>query len=120
MLHILDIVSYQRVPFRVVLIPANMQGPNEFRCPANNGRPMVEFYDRRGHDTDLPGFGQFTGGYYYLSTLLGLDDFSNEPVDGEGLNLHGGVPEWSIDGAAYRIVIAWLRLLGDRPTLERG
>jgi len=118
MLHTLDVVAANGTPFRVLLIPAKTEGPNPFRCPANNGRPMVEFYDRSGHDTDGPGSGQFTGGYYYLTTLLGLDQFGRTPVDGEGLNLHGGVPKWTVDGDAYRIVLAWLRLVSDRPIVD--
>jgi len=49
-------------------------------------RPVVEFYDMRYPHTQ---FGQFISSYY-ICTLLQSDKL------GCGLNLHGGVPEWSI------------------------
>ena len=50
----------------------------------------VQFYDGRYDHTDL---GQFTGGSYYASTLL---ETKAERGGGYGINLHGGVPDWTI------------------------
>lgn len=63
----------------------------------------VEFFDTRYPHTE---FGQFTGGRYYLDTLV---DGGNTG----GLCLDGGTPAWSIDKAAMDIVRAWLREVRD-------
>jgi hypothetical protein len=65
--------------------------------------PLVEFYDaRHDHAVDPNGvqLGQFVS-RYYLSTLTGKDRWNKESIfaSGHGLNLDGGVPDWSIDGA---------------------
>lgn len=79
--------------------------------------PLVEFYDRRfangrsswGHS--FPDEGQFVS-RYYLSSLLRRR--------GGGLNLDGGVEDWSISAEGVRIVMrhvvvwqAWTIVGGD-------
>ncbi len=60
--------------------------------------PLVEFYDA---SRAKPGErGQFVS-RYYADTL-----FSREP--GTGLTLDGGVPVWSLDGAALIDALAWV------------
>jgi len=66
----------------------------------NEDDPMVEFYDM-GSD-NFPN-GQFVS-RYYVSTIT-EDDGSY------GLNLDGGVPEWSIDGQAMVKVVKFLNLI---------
>ena len=110
MLHTMDVVTAAGLPFRVVFIPAVDAGPNPYRHPADNREATVEIYDRRHHSTDRPGDGQFTGGSYYASTLLntgGLDTSRRSLAD-SGLNVHGGVPDWFIDGATMSIVLVWI------------
>lgn len=46
---------------------------------------------------------------YYVSTLLGTDEYSDPPNPSAGLNLHGGVDVWYLDAPAYREVVAYLR-----------
>jgi hypothetical protein len=57
-------------------------------------KPGVEFYDSRYQQPE----GQFVSRYYVESL----------PTSG-GLDLFGGVPEWSIDAAAMDVVRTWLR-----------
>lgn len=72
-------------------------------------RDTVEFYDLSLADdtagTDSPGFGPL-GQYiarYDAATLLDRDRGET------GLNLHIGIPAWSIDGPTMATVQAWLR-----------
>lgn len=91
------------VPFTVLLIGADEDGPNASRTKAGRSYATVEFWDARYKRDDHSGFhpeyGQFTGGYYRRQDL-------HDP--GRGLNLAGGVPEWSIDAATYADIVQWL------------
>lgn len=86
-----------------------------------DNKPLVEFYDVSLADdqseADLTGFGplgQFTGGRYYVETILGEDRWSS----GEGgLILDGGVPVWTIDALAMQTVRDWLH--ATRANLEQ-
>ena len=64
-------------------------------------KPTIEFYD-----TDYPHtvHGQFTGGGYYLETLLEDQDELRE----RGLNLHGGVRKWTLGPRAMTEVLDWV------------
>lgn len=62
---------------------------------------LIEIYDARYQHTP---WGQFTTGRYYASTLL-----ANDRLTRTGLDIHGGVPNWSIDAATWTQVDAWLR-----------
>lgn len=65
--------------------------------------PLVEFFDARyGHSP----YGQFVS-RYNLDTIL-------EHEKGVGLNLMGGVPDWSLDGKCMSAVIAKLSALVDK------
>lgn len=57
--------------------------------------PLVEFFDKRYMHTP---FGQFTGGRYYLETVI---DVIKER---RGLCLDGGIPEWSVDADSMQLV----------------
>lgn len=68
-------------------------------------RPGVEFYDYTYANQKTFGpRGQFVS-RYYVDTIL-EDGYG---ILGRGLDLHGGVDVWKIDGAAMRIVRDWLR-----------
>ncbi len=56
---------------------------------------LVSFYDTRYDHTQ---YGQFVG-RYYANTLLGLDGWSSRgsSIRDRGLNLHGGIDDWSIN-----------------------
>lgn len=71
--------------------------------------PTIEFYDMSvvGKKAFGPR-GQFVADYY-ARTLA-------EHPEGRGIDLHGGVPEWKIDAAAFAPVVVMARLL----TRERG
>ena len=86
-----------------------------------NGGLVVRFYDAESADSykelvkKYPDsfateakFGQFTGGGYYIDTLLGLDGFG-ESIRGRGLCFDGGNAEsWSIDADTSTQVFFWL------------
>ena len=58
--------------------------------------PQVEFYDPMWPESAHPELGQFIG-RYYITTLQDRDR-------NQGLDLHGGVPEWGIDADAMQFV----------------
>jgi len=92
---------------KVFLVKIVRQGETYGRngCLVNDsvdpdGKPygaMVEFYDstRPNCDPTFPGHGQFAS-RYYASTLL-----DENRCQTAGLNLHGGVPAWSLDAGAF-------------------
>lgn len=84
----LDMIARNGVPFRAVI---------------NDEDGTVAFYDRRHPHTE---HGQFTGGRYFISTLLDEDVYGPGPA---GLNLYGGVDDWSLDAKTYALVLDWLR-----------
>ncbi len=74
----------------------------DFCLTHEEDKPLVEFYDVRYPHTE---FGQFVS-RYYVSTILGDDGYG--PKD-SGLNLHGGVPEWTVSERHMDIVRAYLK-----------
>ena len=90
----LDIVNDKGRKFRV-----KIEAPSLHK---NAHEPRVRFYDLTYAGDKFGPDGQFTGGGYYLSTLL-----AHSP--GAGLDLMGYVREWKIDGKAMSQVLAWLR-----------
>lgn len=64
-------------------------------------KPTIEFYD-----SDYPhtAYGQFTGGGYYLETLLSDEDLLRQ----RGLDLNGGVPKWKLGPRAMNEVLDWV------------
>ena len=90
-------------PIRVLYIPANEKNPN---CePRTTTKATVEFYDLRyPHTPD----GQFTGGYYYVDTIMGRDGYSNASG---GLDLMGNVSDWKVDARWMGIVRDWISYL---------
>ncbi len=72
-------------------------------CLTHDADPMVEFYDYTFANQKTFGpRGQFVS-RYYVSTLL-KDHHRLTP----GLCLHGGTPEWQVDAAPLRAVLALL------------
>ena len=59
-------------------------------------QPLIEFYDSR-HGS---GQGQFIGRYYMDTLMKRNQDY--------GLDLHGGIPAWSIDKESMLLVHDWL------------
>ncbi len=96
---ILDVFNVRGVPLRVIAYAPGATGP--YPAAADPARALIEFYDRRYPHTE---HGQFTGGRYDVETL------QREPVRG-GINLHGGVHDWFLNGAAWTLVETWLASL---------
>ena len=72
-------------------------------CLTHDGETMVEFFDHDyAFDKNVTGkvLGQFVS-RYYVSTLLG------HPPN-VGLNLHGGIPKWSISAIAMDQVMEYI------------
>lgn len=88
---IIDIVSANRIPFRVVY------GKRQYRDGSYSSFEVVSFYDRRFPHT---AHGQFVSDYN-PETML-------ERERGYGLNLDGGVPNWTIDAGTMDLVRSWL------------
>lgn len=65
--------------------------------------PLVEFHDlNRGLEK------LHLVSRYYLSTLLEWN-----PRPSRGINLHGGVVEWAIDGSSLDTILGWLDGIND-------
>lgn len=84
----------------VVVLEGERYGLND--CLTHDkADPLVEFYDMTGDDR------AFTGGRYYLSTLAGEDQWFRQP--GEGLDLNGGVRDWSVSWENVCEAVAYAR-----------
>jgi len=84
----------------VVVLEGERYGLND--CLTHDkADPLVEFYDMTGDDR------AFTGGRYYLSTLAGEDQWALQP--GEGLDLNGGVRDWSVSWENVCEAVAYAR-----------
>ena len=65
------------------------------------GQRCVEFYDAKHIDPSFGKRGQFVSRYYEETLLSGNKT-------GVGINLHGAVPVWSIDGATFGNIMDWV------------
>lgn len=87
------------IPFSVRIV---LQGENYGlnNCLTHDREdPLVEFFDAR-FSSDLDESGDQVGQFvtrYNLSTLEGRDGFSKPIWGAGGLNLDGGIPNWSVD-----------------------
>ncbi|QNN99319.1 hypothetical protein SEA_FAUST_247 [Streptomyces phage Faust] len=97
-LQILDVTAENGVDFRVLVVTKS----------SDESETKVEFYDRRFAHTV---HGQFTGARYYLSTML-------EHSSGAGLDLYGGVADWTLDSVTFRQIRDWLQFLVDREAVR--
>jgi hypothetical protein len=102
----IDVTGANGVPFRVRYLPTGARYGRR-NVLTVDGPAEVEFYDMRfpqcALSDDVPG--QFTGGRYYVGTLL---HEPGEPVS--GLVLDGGnMASWSLDRETYAVVLTWLR-----------
>lgn len=68
---------------------------------------MVKFYDR---EYEFNMHGQFTGASYYTDTLLKSSANKGGPKGGRPgkFVLHGGVPDWDVDGPNWKLFLDWL------------
>lgn len=71
------------------------------------GLPLVEFFDTSQDPSRFPG-GQFTGGRYYMSTLLGIDGWNNPISEKSALCLDGGIPAWTVQKNDLQKIANWL------------
>jgi hypothetical protein len=67
-------------------------------------KPLVEFYDARYPHTE---FGQFVS-RYYVETILGDDGDGPKNC---GLNLDGGIPDWTVSAKDMDTVRGWLKTI---------
>jgi len=88
--------------FRVLYIPVGVEHPH---FPAvKHEKPIVEFYDMLYQHTPD---GQFTGGRYYIETLL--ED--SERLRVTGLSLEGSIPSWVIFPTEMNNTLNWIEAL---------
>ena len=71
-IHLNDVTASSGVPFRVVFYRRGAAGP--YPAARSDTHELVEIYDRR---FDFTAHGQFTGGRYHASTLLGTDGMAS-------------------------------------------
>lgn len=100
-----EFIAENGVPFAVVFEEA--KGSHSYG-------PTVSFFDRRYNALANPP-GQF-GGQYYVSSLLEDED----GLTAHGLNLYGGVTEWSVDGKSMGDVFDWIATIVDELTFKDG
>lgn len=71
-------------------------------------RTLIEFYDTNTElDYDKEHQGIFTGGRYYVETILCDGGVNRHTI--HGLQLEGSIPEWFVSGDEMRKVFNWLR-----------
>lgn len=92
----LSVTAANGVPFTVRLVRKGDHYGLDGCLVHDEDDPLVEFYDARYPHTE---YGQFVS-RYYLSTLL------DDPV--WGLDLDGGVEDWTVDGDTMSTVYVWL------------
>ncbi len=85
--------------------------------------PAVEFFDMSVNKDAFPN-GQFTGGRYYMSTLLKFDaqglSLQEQAANGRQLCLYGEVPEWTVSSDSLRVIGAWLDAVNRNIEKDRG
>ena len=94
--------------WRVHLVPpGGAYGLND--CVKNDsGKYLVEFFDMRYKHPDRFPNGQFTGGRYYASTLLGDDNWSRGDVS-SGLRLDADIPSWTVNAAQMKVALKFIQ-----------
>jgi hypothetical protein len=108
-----DVTARNTRRFRILYIGEGETSPNFHAVTATTDiagyrGDQIEVYDLTyADDPRFTPDGQFTGGRYYVDTVLG-------DRRGFGIDLAGGVAEWSIDANTWDDVIVWLSLLRSR------
>jgi hypothetical protein len=97
------------VPFTVRIVRNGESYGLNHKLKHDKDEPLVEFYDARFDEARFDeGYGQFVS-RYNVTTLQGRDRWSlGLRVQGQGLILHGGVPEWRVDGKAMDQAMEWV------------
>lgn len=94
-----DFTSDRGIPMRAILTLNGESFSNSKQPPHDQEDPIVRIMDMR--------YGPEAGGQmissYYLSTFFGCD------VKGNGLDMYGGAPDWSLDALQVRAVADWAR-----------
>lgn len=91
----LDVTAANGVPFRVTIHP---NGRNRFDSLVENHGAIVAFSDLRFVEKFGPD-GQFVSSYYTTDLL---------ERSGYGLNLDGGIDDWTVDADTMNLVRAWV------------
>jgi hypothetical protein len=105
---IIEVINQKtKIPFTVtVIFKGEKHGLNDCLTHENE-IPLVEFFDARYNHTQ---YGQFTGGSYFATTLLGLDGYGGTEIGQyKGLCLDGDIPQWYIDAGTCKLIATWLK-----------
>lgn len=78
-----------------------------FNHLVNYGKPLIQFFDMSNVNPDFSPNGQFTGGEYYVETILGLDGWTSKEYP-YGLSLAGDVPQWTVSSQEMALVVSYL------------
>lgn len=100
----LDMTAANGVPFRVVFLPEGKTFGTYTKWPEDS-EPMVEFYDLR-YTKNFGPDGQFVS-RYHVDTILGRSEYGSGVG---GIDLYGGVRDWSVDDDTMAKVRAWLEV----------
>ena len=95
------------IPFIIRLIEKGDNYGLDFCLTHNEEKNLVEFYDARYPHTQITKdiSGQFTGGRYYVETLLEDEN----KLSKNGLCLHGGVDRWNVDSNTMKQVFELIK-----------
>lgn len=94
--------------WRVHVLTPGAQHGRDNRLIYKDKESVVEFWDMSQDPTRFPN-GQFTGGSYYISSLM--DDkwgAGPEQLKRSGLRLDGDVPDWHVSSEEMTKVFEWL------------
>lgn len=79
----------------------------DMRLTHGEGDPLIEFYDADADPDSFDPLGQLVA-RYYASTLFGTD-FGPEFGMGEGLDLAGYEPAWTLDADTCIAIAHWIK-----------
>ena len=95
------------IPFIVRLVEKGDNYGRDLCLTQKTEETTIHFYDARYPHTQLAKdvSGQFTGGSYYVGTLLQDED----KLSKHGLCLHGGVDSWNVDSNTMKQVFEFIK-----------
>ena len=91
--------------WRVHLVPEGARYGRHNNLINDNERTLIEFYDVSQDKEKFPE-GQFTGGSYYVETILSDNGYSRHTE--HGLSLDADIPNWFVSGDEMKEVFSWL------------
>lgn len=91
--------------WRVHLVPEGARYGRHNNLINENERTLIEFHDVSQDKEKFPE-GQFTGGRYYVETILSDNGYPRHTE--HGLSLDADIPAWFVSGDEMKEVFSWL------------